>query len=111
MPPEPDPCPPAEVVAERKKRVHETLECPYCEEKLLKFELPPNPFSEWPDEYVYVCFNNDCSYLISGWDTMAAQGNIGFSYRLMYNPTLKKCMPTPVPSGAAAASAVIAPHG
>jgi len=97
--PEPDPCPPPEVVEERKKHVGETLRCPYCDSKLEKFEIPPNPFCEWPDEFVWVCLNNACGYLLDGWDTMAAQGNVGYSYRLMYNPTLKRCMPTPIARG------------
>jgi len=111
VPPEPAPGPHPEVVAERKRRVHETLACPYCEVALERFEIPPNPFCEWPDEFVYVCFNNDCPYLIAGWDAMAEQGNVGLSYRLMYNPTLRKCLPTPVPNGATARTAVITPRG
>ena len=67
--------------------------------------------SEWPNDYMYVCFNNDCPYLISGWDTMAAQGNPGFSYRLMYDPALDRCMPTPMPCTRAASTAVGAPRG
>lgn len=111
IPPEPDPGPPAEVVAARKARVRETLCCPYCEEKLEKLEVPASPFCEWPNEYMYVCFNNDCPYLISGWDVMAAQGNPGFSYRLMYNPALDCCMPTPLPSTHADRTTEIAPRG
>ncbi len=111
IPPEPDAGPPPEVVSERKARVRETLCCPYCEERLEKFEIAVSPFCEWPNEYMYVCFNNDCSYLISGWDAMAAQGNPGFSYRLMYDPTRDRCMPTPMPCTRAASTAVGAPRG
>jgi SAM-dependent methyltransferase len=111
VPPEPDACPPSEVVRERKARVRETLCCPYCEERLGKFELPASPFCEWSNEYMYVCFNNDCPYLISGWDIMAAQGTPGFSYRLMYNPDLDRCMPTPLPSGYAERTTEGSPRG
>jgi SAM-dependent methyltransferase len=111
VPPEPDPCPPPEVVRERKKRVRETLRCPYCEEPLEKFELPVSPFCEWPDEYMYICFNNDCPYLTTGWDVMAAQGNPGFSYRLMYHPTQDRCMPTPLTSTHAERTVEGAPRG
>jgi SAM-dependent methyltransferase len=110
VPPEPDPGPPPEVVKERKVRVRETLRCPYCEERLEKFEIAASPFCEWPNEYMYVCFNNDCPYLISGWDVMAAQGNPGFSYRLMYDPTRDRCMPTPLPCTRAARTAMGAPR-
>ena len=41
-----------------------------------------HPFSEWDQEYLYVCFRDDCPYLLGGWDAMARQGNIGSSYRL-----------------------------
>jgi SAM-dependent methyltransferase len=111
IPPEPDPGPPPEVVRERKARVRETLRCPYCEEPLEKFEIELSPFCEWPNEYMYVCFNNDCPYLISGWDVLAAQGNPGFSYRLMYDPTTDRCMPTPLPCSHAARTAEGAPRG
>ena len=111
VPPEPDPCPPPEVVEERKARVRETLCCPYCEGRLEKFEIEVSPFCEWPNEYMYVCFDNDCPYLIGGWDVMAAQGNPGFSYRLMYDPTIDRCMPTPLPCSHAARTAEGAPRG
>jgi SAM-dependent methyltransferase len=111
IPPEPDAGPPPEVVRERKTRVRETLCCPYCEGRLEKFEIAVSPFCEWPNDYMYVCFNNDCPYLISGWDAMAAQGNPGFSYRLMYNPALDRCMPTPMPCTRAASTAVSAHRG
>jgi SAM-dependent methyltransferase len=111
IPPEPDPGPPPEVVKERKAHVRETLRCPYCEERLTKFEIAVSPFCEWPNEYMYICFNNDCPYLISGWDVMATQGNPGFSYRLMYDPTIDRCGPTPLTCSRAARTAVGAPRG
>jgi SAM-dependent methyltransferase len=111
VPPEPDPGPPPEVVRERKARVRETLCCPYCEQRLARLDVPVSPFCEWPNEYMYVCYNNDCPYLIRGWDVMAAQGNPGFSYRLMYNPDLDRCMPTPLPSAHAERTTEIAPRG
>jgi len=109
--PEPDPGPPPEIVNERKKKVRETLCCPYCEQPLSKFEVPLSPFCEWSSEYMYICFNNDCPYLIRGWDVMAAQGNPGFSYRLMYNPDLNRCMPVPLPSTRAERTTLVVPRG
>jgi SAM-dependent methyltransferase len=111
VPPEPEAGPPLEVVKERKARVRETLRCPYCEERLTKFEIAVSPFCEWPNEFMYVCFNNDCPYLIGGWDAMAAQGNPGFSYRLMYDPSRDRCMPTPLTCARAERTAVGAPRG
>jgi SAM-dependent methyltransferase len=109
--PEPDQYPSRAVIEERKARVFETLRCPYCECSLEKFDVPQSPFCEWPNDYVYVCFNNDCPYLIRGWDVMAAQGNPGFSYRLTYNPVLKRCMPAAIPSAHAERTTKINPRG
>ena len=71
--------------------------CSHCGQKMNKWKAPED--SDWGGVLKYVCFNNDCPYLIGGWDVMAAQGTPGFSYRLMYNPDLDRCMPTPLPSG------------
>ena len=111
VPPEPDARPSPEVLRERKARMRWTLRCPYCEEGLVKFVLPVSPFCEWPNEFVYVCFNNDCPYLIGGWDVMTAQGNPGFSYRLMYEPNTNRCMPTPLPSSYAERTTEGSPRG
>ncbi|OGQ80200.1 MAG: hypothetical protein A2289_13265 [Deltaproteobacteria bacterium RIFOXYA12_FULL_58_15] len=109
--PEPMDGPSAEELARRKAKVGETLQCPYCEEHLSKWELPPSPFNEWPNDYMYICFNNDCPYLISGWQVMNTQGNPGFSYRLMYDPTQNRCMPVPLPSRRAEKKLVVVPRG
>ena len=81
---------------ERKKReIENTLCCPYCGERLLKWEVPQNMFTQWPNEYFYICFNDDCSYYTNSWSTMAALGN-KFAYRLMYDPLTNSCNPIPV---------------
>ncbi len=90
--------PSREDVMRRKATVSETLECPYCEDKLVKWEIPDSPFNEWPNDYMYICFNNDCPYLVSGWDVLTGLGSPGFSYRLMYNPAQNRCQPVPVTS-------------
>lgn len=82
-------------IAERKRHIKDTLECPYCGEKLEKWMVPDSPFLEWPNEYFYVCFNDMCPYFNGGWDRMAALGNFG-SYRLLYDPIKDNCYPTPV---------------
>lgn len=98
-------------VQRRKQEVKRTLCCPYCEEPLQKFEISQTPFLEWDNEYVYVCFNNRCTYYTSGWEVMREQGNFGFSYRLMYDPLRDKCMPVPTASAFAQAANFIAPRG
>jgi hypothetical protein len=52
--------------------------------------VPDMPFTEWPNEFFYVCFNDDCSYFAEGWTAMARLGNFG-SYRFMYDPDKDAC--------------------
>ncbi len=88
-----------EEVERKKKRVKETLKCPYCGEKMKKWAVPDNPFScTWDNDFMYICFNDSCRYYVRGWDHMNKEGIRGVSYRLMYNPEKDYCSPIPVPS-------------
>ncbi len=90
---------PTEDLERRKRAVKQTLRCPYCEQKLRKWIVPDNPFSQtWDNEFMYLCFNDHCPYYVLGWDFMYCKGNRGVSYRLMYNPEKDRCMPIPVPT-------------
>jgi hypothetical protein len=80
---------PAEI-ATRKQRVKESLCCPYCDSGLSKWQVPDSPFNEWPSQYQFICFNDECAYFVRGWQTMSAQGNFG-SYRFMYDPPTDGC--------------------
>lgn len=100
-----------EAVAARKKKVHETLRCPYCEQKLERYDIPQTPFTEWDSEFVYVCVNQRCPYLLEGWAVMREQGNLGFSYCLMYDPNHDYFQAIPVPSVAAMKHYLVAPRG
>ncbi|MCG6918169.1 MAG: class I SAM-dependent methyltransferase [Deltaproteobacteria bacterium] len=82
----------------RKAAVKDTLQCPHCSEKLLKWEVPQNPFSQWDLEFMFLCFNDECPYLVRGWDVMYRQGNTGLSYRFAYDPVRDQCLSVPVPS-------------
>jgi hypothetical protein len=90
--------PKTEDVEVRKNAVSRSLECPYCESSLRKWAVPQTPFTQWDVDFMYICFNDQCPYLVRGWDAMERQGNRGLSYRLMYNPANDRCMPIPVPS-------------
>ena len=81
---------------QKKKEIKHTLRCPHCDEKLKKWEVPNSPFIEWDDEYLYICFNDSCPFLVKGWQTMFKQGNLGMSYRLMYNPERDCTITVPV---------------
>ncbi len=80
------------------RAVKDTLECPYCRSRLSKWAVPQTPFTEWDNEFMYICFNDACPYLVRGWEVMARQGNVGVSYRLMYNPEAGCLLPVAVPS-------------
>ncbi len=95
---DPVPMPPAEVIAERKESASKTLCCPYCSQHLTKWAVPQSPFNEWDVPYMFICFNDTCPYLVRGWRTMERQGNLGVSYRAMYNPWRDYFSPVPVPS-------------
>ncbi len=89
-------CLKGEELEKRKKTTGKTLCCPHCGEKMLKWEVPENPFVfTWDNDFMYICFNDDCPYYIRGWDFMAREGNTG-SYRLMFNPEKNTCQPVPV---------------
>jgi hypothetical protein len=79
----------------KKAEVKNTLCCPYCDSPLKKLEIPESSYAEWPNEYFYVCLNDNCPYFIRGWNAMAAQGN-HCSYRLLYDPLTDCCQPAPV---------------
>ena len=76
----------AEDIRERTEKVAETLECPHCGAQLGKWAVPQTPFTEWDNDYMHVCFNDSCPYLLRGFEAMSRQGNVGASYRFMYNP-------------------------
>jgi SAM-dependent methyltransferase len=75
-----------DLVAARKEEVGETLECPYCREELSKWEVPDDPCIDWPNEFLYLCFNDACPFVVRGWRHMWNQGIMGVSYRYLFNP-------------------------
>jgi hypothetical protein len=81
---------------QRRRRVGETLRCPYCESRLKRWAVPQTPFTEWDSEFLLVCFEDGCPFLIRGFDAMARQGNLGFSHRFMYQPQRDRCGSIPV---------------
>lgn len=93
---------------ERKKAMKDTLACPYCGDRLRKWAVPDNPFVQtWDNDFMYICFNDECPYFVRGWDVMAKSVNRTQSYRLMYNPEKDCCTPIPVPSTKALREGII----
>lgn len=82
-------------IERRRREIRNTLRCPHCGERLMKWAVPQTVFTEWPNDFFYVCMNDECPYFVRGWDAMAAQGN-PCSYRLRYDPLTDSCDPIPV---------------
>jgi hypothetical protein len=97
-----------ETIEKRRKAIKHTLRCPHCGEKMLKWAVPDNPFEvTWDNDFMYICFNDECPYYVRGWDFMYREGNRGSSYRLMYNPEKDCCMPIPVPTPRALKESIV----
>lgn len=91
----------------KKKEIKDTLCCPHCGDRMQKWLVPDNPFAcTWDNEYMYICFNDECCYYSRGWEFMKQEGNSG-SYRLMYNPEKDTCNPIPVPNGKALKEGIV----
>ncbi|MFA4836152.1 MAG: hypothetical protein WC749_08810 [Dehalococcoidia bacterium] len=84
-------------IEQRKKVIKNTLRCPYCNEPLKKWLVPQTPFTQWANEFMYICFNDECPYVIQNRDHMAKMGNCG-TYRMMYDQEQDCCQPIPVMS-------------
>lgn len=85
-----------EGVGQEEKPIRDTLICPHCGQKMKKWEPPNSPFSTWDTDHMYICFNDECSYVMRGWGVMDRQGNRGMSYRFMYDPQRDSCLPIPI---------------
>lgn len=72
--------------------------CPHCGQGLKKWRVPNHPFCDWDTDFLYICFNDSCPYLVEGWRTMCLQGNQGMSYRFVYDPVRGSSIPVPVVS-------------
>jgi SAM-dependent methyltransferase len=84
-----------EEIAARKREVGRSRRCPYCDRPLARWRVPQTPFTQWSSTHQFVCFNDDCSYYVQGWSTLAAQEVPG-SYRFMYDPDSGGCHSMPV---------------
>ncbi len=73
-------------VERRKAEVARTLRCPYCREPLDLWEVPDDPCIDWPNEHMYLCFNDGCPFVVRGWRFMWDQEIEGHSYRYLFNP-------------------------
>ena len=73
-----------------------------------KWAVPRNPFEAiWDNEFLYVCFNDDCPYYVRGWDHIYKSTSRIASYRFMYNPEKDSCALLPVTSPKALKESII----
>lgn len=68
--------------------------CPHCGQKMKKFLTPYD--STWGESHWWVCFNNECSYYVRGWDHMWNKQKVRCSYRHRFDPDTNSCGPMPV---------------
>jgi SAM-dependent methyltransferase len=95
----------------RQELIKHNLSCPYCGEKLVKWQVPESPFGQtWDNDHMYICFNDECGYYLRGWDVMAKNGRRGCSYRLMYHPIKDRCLPIPVQNSRSLRESIIEEH-
>ena len=55
------------------------LLCRYCNATLKRVEMPVE--LAWDNPIQYVCFNDECSYFVKGWDWMWENYGSKVSYR------------------------------
>ena len=91
------------------KQTRETLNCPHCGEVLSIWQAPDGPFAEWDAWLYHVCFNDSCPFYVRGWDTMAKQGNLGFSHRLLYHAERDRFRALPVNSSKSLRDGIVEP--
>ncbi len=88
---------PVDAPAKKDPRpVRETLRCPHCGERMKKWATPNHPFSTWDTDFLYICFNDGCPYVVRCWTAMSKQGNPGMSCRFVYDPARDSAIALPI---------------
>ena len=79
--------------------------CRYCGSRLRKWKVPEG--ATWTEEYLFVCFSDDCSYYREGWQWMKDQYGQLASYRFVINPTTGAPASIPVWSDSATREMIV----
>ena len=79
-------------------------QCPHCGSEMTIWEVPPFSFSDglgWGTPYLFICFNDECSLYVQGWENMEENYSQCASYRCMNYPGTKQfeCIPVFSPVG------------
>jgi len=79
-------------------------QCPHCGAEMTIWEVPPFSFSDglgWGTPYLFICFNDECSLYVKGWENMEENYSQCASYRCMNYPGTKQfeCIPVFSPTG------------
>jgi len=83
----------------------EKPKCPYCGVVMSMWEVPSIPVGDglgWGVPYLFLCFNDECSLYVEGWDNIKENYAHTASYRCMCYPGTEQfeCMPVFSPVGA-----------
>jgi hypothetical protein len=67
--------------------------CPHCSAVMKKWRTPAD--STWGTSFQWVCFNDECSYFVRGWDWTWKEQGVKASYRHRMHPETGACGPLP----------------
>jgi predicted RNA-binding Zn-ribbon protein involved in translation (DUF1610 family) len=73
--------------------------CPHCGQKLNKWSTPSFNFSDglgWCTPFLYVCFNDECSFFRNSWKQMLDVYGQEMGYRFMLHPDSGESSSIPV---------------
>lgn len=79
--------------------------CPHCGHRLKKWTVPDG--ATWIEDFLLVCFNDDCSYYREGWEWMEQRFGQHASFRFMVNPTTGASSMIPVWSDSATREMIV----
>jgi len=68
--------------------------CIHCGARLQPMRMPDG--TGWEEPFHLVCFNDECSYFVRGWERMEQEYAQHKSYRYRVNPSTGKASPLPV---------------
>ncbi|KJR40771.1 hypothetical protein MCHI_003342 [Candidatus Magnetoovum chiemensis] len=78
------------MATEESNKITHRPDCPYCGQKMKKTETPPFNIGEglgWCEDFLYICFNDECSFYSKGWEHIMRNYGKTASYRCMCYPS------------------------